>query len=203
MGGGSNSSAVKAAQEESWRQNNISQAVNQINQIYGGPSRQAEIADFLGATRSFYRGELDRQKDVADRSLRFAMARSGLAGGSAAADANQQLGQDYQRGILDADRLAQSAVSDLRSADEASRMNLISQASTGMGLTSGAQQAAQMLQANLQGSRGAMKANQLGDVFGGLATVYDNSRKAAEERRGNRAYGMLYQPGFGAAGGGK
>ena len=53
MGGGSNGSATKAAQEESWRQNNIDQAVNQINGIYNGAARNAEIDDFLAATRSF------------------------------------------------------------------------------------------------------------------------------------------------------
>jgi hypothetical protein len=206
MGGGSNGSATKAAQEESWRQNNINQAVDQINQIYGGASRQADINDFLGASRTFYTNELEKQKGVADRSLKFAMARNGLTGGTASIDANRTLGENYQSGILSADRLAQQAAADLRTADDNSRMNLISQASTGMGLTSGAQQAAQAMQANLQSSRGGMKADALGDVFGGLATVYNNSQKMAEERRGSRAYGLLYQPGFGAgaaAGGGR
>lgn len=202
MGGGSNGSATKAAQEESWRQANIDQAVNQINGIYGGAARQAEIDDFLQASRSFYSKELERQKGVADRSLRFAMARNGLTGGTASIDANRTLGENYQSGILSADRLAQQAAADLRTADDTSRMNLISQASTGMGLTSGAQQAAQAMQANLQSSRGGMKADALGDVFGGLSTIFTNSRNAAEERRGNRAYGLLYQPGFGAAAGG-
>lgn len=203
MGSGGNGSATKAAQEESWRQSNIDQAVNQINGIYGGAARQAEIDDFLAATRSFYTKELEKQKGVADRSLRFAMARNGLTGGSASVDANRNLGESYQSGILSADRLAQQAAADLRTADDTSRMNLISQASTGMGLTSGAQQAAQAMQANLEGSRGAMKADALGDVFGGLANIYTNSKNMAEERRGSRAYGLLYQPGFGAGAGGR
>lgn len=203
MGGSSNGSATKAAQEESWRQNNIDQAVNQINGIYNGAARNAEIDDFLAATRSFYSKELERQKGVADRSLRFAMARNGLTGGSASIDANRTLGENYQSGVLSADRLAQQAVADLRTADDTSRMNLISQASTGMGLTSGAQQAAQAMQANLQSGRGAMKADALGDVFGGLANIYTNSKNMADERRGSRAYGLIYQPGFGAGAGGR
>lgn len=195
MGGGSNGSAVKAAQAESWRQNNISQAVDQINSIYGGARRQADIADFLGATRSFYGQELERQKETADRSLKFAMARSGLTGGSATVDANRRLGQDYQQGVLSADRLAQQAVADLRAADETSRMNLISQASSGMGLTSGAQQAAQALQANLQSSNASMKKDALGDVFGGLSDIFTQSRNRADERRGFQNYGQsLYTP---------
>ena len=194
-------SATAAAQAEALRQNNINAAVDQINSIYGSASRQADINDFLNASRTFYTNELEKQKGVADRSLKFAMARNGLSGGSAAVDANRTLGENYQQGILNADRLAQAAAADLQNADETSRMNLISQASTGLGLTSGAQQAAQALQSNLQSSRGTMKADALGDVFGGLANIFTNSQNAAEERRGARnLYGGFYQPmaGFGS-----
>ena len=192
--------ATRAAQDEAWRQSNINQAVGQIDQIYGSPRRQADIDDFLGATRSFYQRELDKQKGVADRSLRFAMARSGLTGGSASADANRQLGQDYQQGVLNADRLAQGAAADLRTADQNSRMNLITQAQSGLDMTSGAQLAAQALQGNLASGRSQVQASNLGNIFGGLATVYDRSRDMAAERRGNQAYGLLYQPGFGFGG---
>lgn len=200
MGSGSSKAATKAAQDEAWRQGNINQAVGQVDAIYGSPRREADINDFLGATRSFYNNELGRQKGVADRSLKFAMARSGLTGGSASADANRLLGQNYSQGILNADRLAQGAAADLRTADQNSRLNLISQVQSGLDLTSGAQQAAQALQGNLASGRSSMQASNLGDIFGGLASVYDRSRDLAAERRGNQAYGLLYQPGFGMGG---
>lgn len=193
--------ATKAAQDEAWRQSNINQAVGQIDQIYGGPRREADINDFLGASRSFYQNELGRQKGVADRSLRFAMARNGLTGGSAATDANRTLGQNYQAGVLTADRLAQGAASDLRTADQNSRLNLISQVQSGLDMTSGAQQAAQALQGNLASGRSNMQASNLGDIFGGLASTYSRSQDMAAERRGNQAYGLTYQPGFGYGGG--
>ncbi|AVO29857.1 hypothetical protein [Stenotrophomonas maltophilia] len=193
--------ASEAARAEGWRTSNINRAVGQINDIYGSASRQAGIDDFLGATRSFYTNELERQKGVADRSLKFAMARSGLSGGSAAADANRTLGEDYQRGVLSAERLAQGAVSDLRNADEAARQNLIAQAGSGLSLTGGASQAASALRNNLQAAQGSLKTDALGDVFGGLSDVYRRSRESAADRRGFRdVYGLLYQPGFGAGG---
>ncbi len=192
--------ATKAAQDEAWRQSNINQAVGQVDQIYGSPRRQADYNDFLGASRTYYTNELEKQKGVADRSLKFAMARSGLTGGSASADANRLLGQKYTQGILDADRLAQGAVADLRAADQNSRLNLISQVQSGLDVTSGAQQAAQALQGNLASGRSSMRASNLGDIFGGLAAVYDRSRDMAAERRGNQAYGLVYQPGFGMGG---
>ncbi|KRG39093.1 hypothetical protein ARC78_14840 [Stenotrophomonas pictorum JCM 9942] len=202
MGGGGSSKATnKATQAEGLRQANINRSVQQINQIYGSPQREADINDFLGASRSFYRQNLDRQKDTADRSLKFAMARNGQTGGSVAVDANRQLGQDYQQGVLSADRLAQSAANELRNADEQSRMNMISLAQSGADLTAGGARAAQMLQANLAGANASLTTNALGDVFGGLSKIYENSRNAAAERRGNRdIYNLLYTPGFGQGG---
>ncbi len=200
MGSSGSGAATKAAQHEAWRQSNINRAVGQIDQIYSSPRRQTQYDDFLNASRSFYNNELGRQKEVADRSLRFAMARSGLTGGSASTDANRTLGQNYQQGVLTADRLAQGAAADLRTADQNSRLNLISQVQSGLDMTSGAQQAAQALQGNLASGRSSMQASNLGDIFGGLAQVYTRSRDLAAERRGNQAYGLIYQPGFGVGG---
>lgn len=202
MGVSSGSSAAnQAAQAEGWRNSNINRAVGQINDIYGSPSRERGIDDFLGATRSLYGNELNRQKKTADRSLKFAMARSGLSGGSASVDANRTLGEDYQQGVLNAERLAQTATSNLRNADEASRQALIAQAASGYGLTSGAQQSASAMQNNLQSAQGGLTASSLGDIFGGLNDIYTRSRESAADRRGFRdVYGLLYQPGFGTGG---
>lgn len=201
MGSGSSSSTNKAAQAEGLRQSNINRAVGQINQTYNNPAREAEIGDFLGAARSFYRQNLDREKAVQDRSLKFAMARSGLTGGSASVDATRRLGEQYQQGVLAADRQAQSDAQALRDADEQSRMNLISLAQSGADLTTGGARAAQSLRSNLAGARAQMNADALSDVFGGMAGVYDASRNAAAERRGNRdVYNLLYQAGFGQGG---
>lgn len=192
-GGGSNKAANQAAQQEGMRQANINRSTQQINGIYGSPRREADINDFLGASRSFYRQNLDRQHDAADRSLRFAMARSGLSGGSAAVDANRQLGQDYQQGILTADRLAQSAANELRNADEQSRMNMIQLAQSGADMTTGANNAALSLRNNLAGARSQLNANALGDLFAGTATLAKNSRDQAETRRATKDfYSGLY-----------
>lgn len=193
MGASSGSgAATKAAQDEAWRQSNINQSVGAIDSIYGSPRRQADIDDFLGASRSFYQRELDKQKSVADRSLKFAMARNGQTGGSVSVDANRTLGQDYQQGVLTADRLAQGAAGDLRNADQNSRLNLISQVQSGLDMTSGAQQAAQALQGNLSSGRSNLQAQNLGNIFGGVASIYDRSRDRAEERRGFLNYGQSF-----------
>lgn len=153
-----------------------------MNRLYSTATRQGGYDDFLGATRDFYGGELNRQKEQADRSLKFAMARSGLSGGSASVDANRRLGEDYQRGVLDAERLAQGALADLQASDETSRQNLLSQVAGGMSLTSGATQSAQAMQGNMQAAQGRLRADPLGEIFGGLADVYSRSRESACDR---------------------
>lgn len=196
------SAADKAARLEAQRQARISENVKMINGVYGSAGREREINDFLGASRSFYRQNLDKQHAAADRSLRFAMARNGLTGGSASVDANRELGMDYQQGILSADRLAQSAASQLRSADEQSRMNMISLAQSGADMTTGSNQALTSLQNNLSGARSQLSADALGDLFSGVGTIAKNSRDQADTRRANRDfYNLYYSPSYGYKGG--
>lgn len=198
------SAADRAARQEAERQARIAGNVKMINGVYDSSNRQREINDFLGASRSFYRQNLDKQHDAADRSLRFSMARNGLTGGSASVDANRQLGQDYQQGILSADRLAQSAANQLRTADEQSRMNMISLAQSGADMTAGSNQALNSLQNNLSGARSQLSADALGDLFSGVGTIAKNSRDQAETRRANKDfYNLFYSPGFGYGNGGR
>ena len=200
----SESAADRAARLEEERQARIAQNIGQINKIYDDPRREKDIGDFLSATRGYYRQDLDKQKATADRGLKFAMARNGQTGGSVSVDASRNLGQDYQRGVLSADRLAQKAAADIRSADQASRMNLIAMAQSGSDMTSGASQAANMLANNLQVGQSQRSADSLGDVFSGIGTITKNSRDQAETRRANRDfYSLLYSPGFGYGNGGR
>jgi len=193
MGSSSNRAANQANDMERQRQANIRQTTARINQAYQNPQREADIQDFLTASRGVYRDGLDRQHADASRSLKFALARSGLTGGSVAADQARTMGEDYQRGILQADRLAQGHAHDLRNADEQARQSLIAMAQNGINDTGAGMQAAQLMQANLAGARAQMNVNQIGDVFSGFGTLVKHSRDAAESRRANRDfYQLLY-----------
>lgn len=201
MGVGNNKAQTVAAQNDAWRQSQIASSVDAINSAYNNPRREADIQDFLGATRSFYGNELGRQKTIADRSTRFALARNGLTGGSAAIDANRTLGENYQQGVLQADRLAQGAAANLRTADEQARLNLIAQAQQGADMTTSASQAASALQNSLQAGNAGVKADALGDVFSGLSNIWTTSQQNAAQNRGYRdVYNLLYTPGFGYGG---
>src|SRR5690554_8179011 len=112
MGSSPGNAQRQAEQQERERQARIDQTTGQINQLFDSPDRQQQITDFQSAMQDFYMQDLNRQKGTADRDLSFALARSGLTGGSRQVDANRTLGEDYQRGILDSERRAQSAAAD-------------------------------------------------------------------------------------------
>lgn len=202
MGGGGNNAQREAQAQERERQARIGASVGQINRVFDNPAREGEINDFLGATREFYTDDLNRQKASTDRSLKFAMARNGQTGGSVSIDANRRVGEDYNRGVIEADRKAQSAAADLRAQDEQARLNLIAMAQSGLDATTASSQAASAMRNNLLSGKATSTAQGLGDAFGSFADVYRRSQEEAARRRGEQyVYNVLYQPGFGYGGG--
>ena len=199
MSGGSSNSAQRAAEAaERERQAQIRGSVGRINEAFDNPNRQREIGDYLGATRQFYMNDLNRQKGETDRNLKFAMARSGQTGGKVAIDSAARVGQDYNRGVIESDRRAQSAAADLRSQDEGSRLGLIQMAQSGLDATTGSSRALSALQNNLQAGRSTATAQGLGDAFGTFANLFKRSQEAAATRRGEKyVYGTLYGQGGG------
>lgn len=194
MSGGSSNSAQRAAEAaERERQAQIRGSVGRINEAFDNPNRQREIGDYLGATRQFYMNDLNRQKGETDRNLKFAMARSGQTGGKVAIDSAARVGQDYNRGVIESDRRAQSAAADLRSQDEGSRLGLIQMAQSGLDATTGSSRALSALQNNLQAGRATSTAQGLGDAFGTFANLFKRSQEAAAARRGEKyVYGTQY-----------
>ena len=194
MSGGSSNSAQRAAEAaERERQAQIRGSVGRINEAFDNPNRQREIGDYLGATRQFYMNDLNRQKGETDRNLKFAMARSGQTGGKVAIDSAARVGQDYNRGVIESDRRAQSAAADLRSQDEGSRLGLIQMAQSGLDATTGSSRALSALQNNLQAGRSTATAQGLGDAFGTFANLFKRSQEEAAARRGEKyVYGTQY-----------
>src|ERR1700743_1870437 len=101
MGTGSSAAnAANAANQQ--QQQQIQQSVNQINAAYSNPNRQAQYQTYDTNLNNYLTGQVNNQEAVNARNLKFAMARSGLTGGSAAADSNTQLAKDYSAGLLQA-----------------------------------------------------------------------------------------------------
>jgi hypothetical protein len=191
---GSHNSAQGAAQRaEAERQKRITATTGQINAAYDAPGRTKQYDDFLNAVRQNYTEDATRQKAVADRGLKFSMARSGLTGGSAAVDARRASGEEFQRGILQAEDKAQGALGDLKGADEQSRLQLIQMAQSGLDATTAAQRANASISSGAQTSLANAKAQGLGDIFGSTIKTIGTQQEAAAQRRGQTsAVGSLY-----------
>lgn len=201
MGGGSNAAARQAQENEDARKAQIAQSTAQINALFDNPSRTAQYGQLAKDTTQFYTDDLNRQKAINDRNMRFAQARGGQIGGSVQADQGQQAGQDYLKGVLEAQRRGDAAAAGLRSQDETSRANLIAMAQGGLDATSAASQSASALRSNLQSGMASSTANTLGDMFGDMGKIYQNSQDTKALQRGWTYAGQgLYQPGFGYGG---
>lgn len=182
IGGGNNRATREAERQERNRTAEIERGNRLIDQSFAG--RQPQYDEFLNALRDTYRTDAERQKGIADRQLRFSSARGGLTGGSFAADAGENLADEFSRGILQAERRAQGALSGLQQQDESTRMNLMQMLQGGMNATTAAQRAASAMRTNLAGAQSQGQADSLGDIFGGTADLYRRQQEAASRRRG-------------------
>ena len=181
-GGGGNRASDQAQRAEARRRAQIKQATTAIDRVFTG--RTGQLGEFADALRAQFGAEARKQKKVADRELKFALARGGLTGGSADVDARKLLGEEFQEGLLKGERGVQASLADLAAADEASRQNLIALAQGGASLSSGTQAAARALQSNLAGAREDAAFTGLGDIFASTRDLYVKQQEAAARRLG-------------------
>ncbi len=184
------SSAAQRAEDDRKRQ--VASATSAIDKAFRG--RGGQLDDFVAALREQFGAEAGRQKTIADRDLKFSLARGGLTGGSAAADLGTQLGDEFQRGILKGERLSQSARADLTSADEASRARLTALAQGGASITDSATAASRALQSNIEGAKSSSGIESLGDIFGDVRGLFVQQQEAAERRRGLKESEVFASP---------
>ena len=181
-GGGSNAATNAANAQEAQRQSQINTNVNAINSAFS--NRGQEYSNFKTALQGQYQTELNRQQAIAGRNSKFALARSGLTGGSAAADQGRLLGQEEAQGTVNAQQQVNSGVSKLQSADEATRQQEISLAQAGGDIGNAAAQTANGLRANIGNAQNINAAAGLGDVFGGTSSAVSQEQQAAALRSG-------------------
>lgn len=194
MGGGGSGKAQKEADAaERERQRQIKESTSQIQAIFDSPERQAQYDKLAADTTQFYTQDLDRQNVKAQRNLKFSLARSGLAGGSEQAYEGKQLGEDYQRGIVQASQRGQQAASSLQGQDASTEQSLIAMAQAGLDTTTASREAASSLRANVEGAQANSTAQGLGDIFSDVNSTYQSSLDAKNARAGQKwGYGSLY-----------
>lgn len=204
LGGGSNNAQQQAAADNAKKQADIDAAIAGINKIYDSPDRQKQY-DQLGAdTTKYYTDDVNKQEAINARKLKFAMARSGLAGGSEQAYQGEQLGQDYQKALIAASRQGQTAEANLKSQDEQQRQNLINMAEAGLDAGTASNEATASLRNNLLSANASSTADSLGNMFGDFSNLYQSSQDQKAARQGQLyGYGSLFSsPMYGNSSGG-
>lgn len=181
--GTNNDAAQQAQQADQARQAQISQSVDQINKAYSSPQRQAQYDVYGSNLGGYYTNQVKEQEATNARNLKFAMARSGLTGGSANVDSNTQLQKDYSKGLIQAAQQASAGKAALEQSDINSKNQMVSLAEQGAYTGAIPTQVAQTQLASLDAAKGYGAANSLGNLFGSTGQVWQNEQTAAANRR--------------------
>jgi len=191
---GTGNSAANAAQAANANQQlQIQNATTQIGQAFNNPQRQQDINNYGAKLQDFYTGQVNNQEAINARNLKFAMARSGLTGGSAAVDSNNQLQKDYTQGLLTATGAATAGKTALEQADINSKNQLTGLAQQGGYTGVLPMQTAEAMNTNLQSAQNYGNANALGNLFQSTAGIYNTEQTAAANRRAQQnPLGSIY-----------
>lgn len=191
---GTNNSAADAANaQQAAQQKQIQQSVAAINSAYNSPGRQAQYDTYGKNLNNYYTNQVNTQEATNARNLKFATARSGLTGGSAAVDSNTQLQKDYTQGLLQASQAAQAGQSALQQSDINSKNQMISLAQQGNYTGAIPTEVAQAQDTALKGAANYGSANAINNLFSGTAGIYQNEQVAAANRRAQQSpIGSIY-----------
>jgi hypothetical protein len=180
---GTGSSAANAANAANAAQaKQIQDSVNQITAAYSNPNRASQYQQYQKNLSDYYTGQVNNQEAVNARNLKFANARSGLTGGSAAVDSNTQLQKDYTQGLLQASQNAAAGTSALEQSDINAKNQLISLAQQGNFTGAIPTQTSEAQNAALQSAQNYGNANSLGNVFQSTGNIWANEQGAAANR---------------------
>ncbi len=194
MCGGTDPATAAAQARETSRLKQVKASTSAIESAFGSRSRKRQLEDFVNALRAKFSTEASRQRKDVNRRSKFGLARSGLTGGSAAADRSVDIGRKFQAGIIEGERQSQSSLSDLVSADERAKQNLIALAQGGASVSASASQAGEALRSNLSGASSRTTASSLGDIFSDVEANLTAAEKAAGRRRGLRESEVFADP---------
>lgn len=183
-----------AEQAEAQRRADIARTQQSVEAIYSTPEREAQIQDLVGATRTFLGQDLDRKNTGTRRQAKFALARSGMTGGSVDVDVNQNIAEDYLRGALEVERRSQAAGNSLRQADQQAKQNLFAMAQSGLDSTTAARQALTGMRVDAANARSEALQQGIGDVFGQFGDIYRQSKESRIRRDQEKQLSGVYAP---------
>lgn len=201
------SSGKNAARREERRQraeeNRRRLGVMQVNSLFGvntgnqaydaraaknAEARKALMDRLFSDVLAYHKGDITRAGDIAQRNLKFNLARTGNLGGSVDVDKNAELGGLRDRQLLAAANEADKARSAANSSDEATRMDLIRQISSGLDANVALESGSRALAQNVKDAGFNARAATLGDAFSQFADALPYATLS------ERDPSSLYQP---------
>ncbi len=166
----------------------IQQTITQINSIFDSHARQQQYSDYYNSTLNTLKNSLDQNKQVANRQLKFGLARTGNIGSSNDVFEHGVLNQNYNQGIINASTQAQGAEASLKNADNATKAALDNLALQGGIGTNPAQTAQSDMSANLQQAQGTVTPMTFDQLFGDLSSQYVNNSITQGQQAANAQY---------------
>lgn len=129
--------------------------------------------------------DLNKERDVTERELNFMLARSGLSGGSRDIDANRDVLDTHQQGVLKASNMGLERANNARSNDEKTRVNLINSIHAGLNEGDAMAQAYQGMSNN---ARSAQDEANNSNLKGFFDVLRNNQEKAQYSQGFNQAF---------------
>jgi hypothetical protein len=192
MGTG-NGAANAANAANAKQQADIQKSVAAITSAYSNPNRQAQYDAYGANLNKLYTGQVNTQEATNARNLKFADARSGVTGGSAAIDSNTQLQKDYSSGLINASQQATAGTNALKTSDINSENQMIGLAQQGNYTGAIPTMTGEAMSANLGSAQNYGNANALGNAFAGTQGIYQNEQVAAANRKAQTSpFGSYY-----------
>lgn len=115
--------------------------------------------------------DLNKERGITERDLNFGLARQGLSGGSRDIDANKDVLDTYNQGVVKAANMGLSTANNARSSDDTTRVNLINSIRAGLDQGSAMQQSYQGLANNAKAAADDANSASLGGFFDSLRAM--------------------------------
>lgn len=173
--------AVKAAQEKA---DALSAGAKARENLY---SKIGQDATNVAMT------DLNKERGITERELKFQLARNGLSGGSRDIDANRDVLDTYQQGVLRASNMGTQTSNNARSSDEKTRVNLINSIQAGLTAGDAVQQAYAGMSNNAAAAQDEANATTLAGFFDVLRSQQDrNQYQKGVESTGQQTFTSPY-----------
>lgn len=194
--GGGGDPGAEARQQEADRQARITAATEKINSIFTPGAEFNPREDLYKQQRAtvydINSQDVARQAQEAERTNRFGLARTGLAGGSVDVDSVADINRRTNEGLLRAGGIADQSAADLRTADESTRSNLISMAQSGIDTGSASTMALNGLKVNADNVAAQRSGASVGSLFNDMSQAYLLNQQSKGTAAGSQLPGQQW-----------